>query len=64
MRNLAYIRVKEAVIMKWFIPKVILELSEDEYNLMIDCLIAFRNQRIANGKMYDPINELLEKLLA
>lgn len=50
--------------MKWFITKVILELSEDEYNLMIDCLIAFRNQRIANGKMYDPINELLEKLLA
>lgn len=52
------------MMMKWFTPKVVIEVDNDEFRLLIDSLIAFRNQRIANGKASEPIDELLCKLLA
>lgn len=44
------------------IPNRILELSTDEYRLMIYGLIQWRNKLLAQGRYPDAVDELLIKL--
>ena len=44
-------------------PKYVLEISVDEYRLMIYALIQFRNNLIEQGRYPDAVNDLLIKLL-
>lgn len=43
-------------------PKYVLEVSVDEYRLMIYALIQFRNNLIEKGRYPDAVNDLLIKL--
>ena len=43
-------------------PKYVLEVSVDEYRLMIYALIHFRNKLILQARYPDAVNELLIKL--
>ena len=43
-------------------PKYILEISVDEYRLMIYALIQFRNKLIQQARCPDVVNDLLIKL--
>lgn len=43
-------------------PKYVLEVSVDEYRLMIYALIQFRNKLIQQARYPDAVNDLLIKL--
>ena len=43
-------------------PKYVLEVSADEYRLMIYALLRFRNKLIEQGWYADAVNDLLIKL--
>lgn len=43
--------------------KVYLSLNDEEFALLRDCLLRFRNKLLAQGRYTDPVDELLVKLL-
>ena len=44
--------------------KVWIELTDEEYRLVHECLMDWRNKLTKQGKCADPVNELLAKLMA
>jgi len=44
-------------------PKVCLTLSDEEYLLLRDAMLSWRNKLVSQGKNVDPVNELLVKLI-
>ena len=44
--------------------KVYLKVSAQELRMIRDCLMRWRNKLIADGHITDPIDEILERLMA
>jgi len=44
-------------------PEVCLTLSDDEYRLLRDVMLSWRNKLVAQGRNADPVNKLIAKLI-
>jgi len=57
-----YLRQKEGFVMFKCEKKVYLSVSSQELRMICACLMRWRNKLISEGRITDPIDEMLERL--
>jgi hypothetical protein len=60
----AILEPKEGLMMFKREKKVYLTVSAQELRMIRDCLLRWRNKLISEGRITDPVDEMLERLMA